>query len=87
MSRSSRSGGLTPLQSSGLDRMAASVQATSVQIALAWLLERSPNILLIQRTSSTSHVREDVTRNFSKRESHPSVSIPGNLPRIRSRGP
>jgi predicted oxidoreductase len=71
---------------SALDRMAASVQATSVQVALAWLLQRSPNILLIPGTSSTSHLREGVTRNFWKGESHPSLSILDNLPRTRSRG-
>jgi pyridoxine 4-dehydrogenase len=80
-------GGFTQVQSSGLDRMAASLQATPVQVALAWLLQRSPNILLIPGTSSTSHPREGVTRNFWKDESHPSLSILGNLPRTRSRGP
>jgi aldo/keto reductase family protein len=68
------------------DRMATSVQSTSVQVALAWLLQRSPNILLIPGTSSTSHLREGVRRNFWKGESHPSLSILGNLPRTRSRG-
>jgi len=74
------------LQSSVLDRMAESVQATSVQVALAWLFQRSPNILLIPDTSSTSHLREGVTRNFWKGQSHLSLSILGNLPRTRSRG-
>ena len=74
------------LQSSALDRMAESVQTTSVQVALAWLFQRSPNILLIPDTSSTSHLREGVTRNFWKGQSHPSLSILGNLPRKRSRG-
>jgi len=53
-------GGFTPLQSSGLDRVAASLKATPMQVALAWLLERSPNILLIPGTSSTSHLRENL---------------------------
>ena len=53
-------GGFTPLQSSGLDRVAASLQATPMQVALAWLLQRSPNILLIPGTSSIKHLRENV---------------------------
>jgi pyridoxine 4-dehydrogenase len=53
-------GGFTPLQSSVLDRVAASVQATSMQVALAWLLQRSPNILLIPGTSSLNHLRENL---------------------------
>ena len=52
----------------------------------AWLFQRSPNILLIPDTSSTSHLREGVTRNFWKGQSHLSLSILGNLPRTRSRG-
>ena len=54
-------GGFTPLQSSALDRLAASVQATPMQVALAWLLQRSPNILLIPGTSSVNHLRENLT--------------------------
>ena len=53
-------GGFTPLQSSVLDRVAASLQATPMQIALAWLLQRSPNILLIPGTSSLEHLRENL---------------------------
>jgi pyridoxine 4-dehydrogenase len=53
-------GGFTPLQSSGLDRVAASLQATPMQVAIAWLLQRSPNILLIPGTSSTNHLRENL---------------------------
>jgi aryl-alcohol dehydrogenase-like predicted oxidoreductase len=53
-------GGFTPLQSSVLDRVAASMQASPMQIALAWLLERSPNILLIPGTSSIDHLRENL---------------------------
>ena len=53
-------GGFTPLQSSVLDRVAGSLQATPMQVALAWLLQRSPNILLIPGTSSTSHLRENL---------------------------
>jgi len=53
-------GGFTPLQSSALDRAAASLQATPMQVALAWLLQRSPNILLIPGTSSIEHLRENL---------------------------
>jgi aryl-alcohol dehydrogenase-like predicted oxidoreductase len=53
-------GGFTPLQSSTLERVAASVQATPMQVALAWLLQRSPNILLIPGTSSVEHLRENL---------------------------
>jgi pyridoxine 4-dehydrogenase len=53
-------GGFTPLQSSELDTAAASLGATSMQLALAWLLERSPNILLIPGTSSLEHLRENL---------------------------
>jgi pyridoxine 4-dehydrogenase len=53
-------GGFTPLQSSALDKAAASVQATPMQVALAWLLQRSPNILLIPGTSSVEHLRENL---------------------------
>jgi len=53
-------GGFTPLQSSALDRAAASLQATPMQVALAWLLQRSPNILLIPGTSSVKHLHENL---------------------------
>src|SRR5258708_38603716 len=53
-------GGFTPLQSSVLDRVAASMQANPMQVALAWLLQRSPNILLIPGTSSLNHLRENL---------------------------
>jgi pyridoxine 4-dehydrogenase len=53
-------GGFNPLQSSALDSAAASVQATPMQVALAWLLQRSPNILLIPGTSSVKHLRENL---------------------------
>ncbi|MDQ6733256.1 MAG: aldo/keto reductase family oxidoreductase [Nitrospirota bacterium] len=53
-------GGFTPLQSSALDAVAASLQATPMQVALAWLLQRSPNILLIPGTSSLEHLRENL---------------------------
>jgi len=53
-------GGFTPLQSSELDAVAASVNATPMQVALAWLLHRAPNILLIPGTSSVKHLRENL---------------------------
>jgi len=53
-------GGFTPLQSSELDTAASSLGVTSMQLALAWLLERSPNILLIPGTSSPKHLRENL---------------------------
>jgi aryl-alcohol dehydrogenase-like predicted oxidoreductase len=53
-------GGFTPLQSSTLDAAAALLQATPMQLALAWLLQRSTNILLIPGTSSVAHLRENL---------------------------
>jgi pyridoxine 4-dehydrogenase len=53
-------GGFTPLQSSVLDRAATAMQTTPMQVALAWLLQRSPNILLIPGTSSLNHLGENL---------------------------
>ena len=53
-------GGFTPLQSLVLDGVAAALQVTPMQVALAWLLQRSPNILLIPGTSSAEHLRENL---------------------------
>jgi pyridoxine 4-dehydrogenase len=53
-------GGFTPLQSSALDAAATTLQATPMQVAQAWLLQRSPNILLIPGTSSVEHLRENL---------------------------
>ena len=53
-------GGFNPLQSSTLDEVVASLQSTPMQVALAWLLQRSPNILLIPGTSSSEHFRENL---------------------------
>ena len=53
-------GGFTPLQSSALDAAAASLNATPMQVALAWLLQRSQNVLLIPGTSTLSHLRENL---------------------------
>jgi pyridoxine 4-dehydrogenase len=53
-------GGFTPLQSSVLSEVAAQVGATPMQVALAWLIHRAPNILLIPGTSSLGHLRENL---------------------------
>jgi len=53
-------GGFTPLQSSTLSSVAAGLGVTPMQVALAWLLHRSPNILLIPGTSSLAHLRENL---------------------------
>jgi pyridoxine 4-dehydrogenase len=53
-------GGFNPLQSAGLDDVAKSLGATPMQVALAWLLQRSPNLLLIPGTSSVQHLRENI---------------------------
>ncbi|SCF86700.1 aldo/keto reductase family oxidoreductase [Streptomyces sp. Ncost-T10-10d] len=53
-------GGFSPLQSSALTAVAARLDATPMSVALAWLLQRSPNILLIPGTSSVAHLRENV---------------------------
>lgn len=53
-------GGFAPLRSSALSTVAARLAATPTAVALAWLLQRSPNILLIPGTSSTAHLRENV---------------------------
>jgi aryl-alcohol dehydrogenase-like predicted oxidoreductase len=54
-------GGFSPLQSSALNAVAAALKATPMQVALAWLLQRSPNILLIPGTSSIEHLRENLS--------------------------
>lgn len=53
-------GGFSPLQSTTLDAVAARIGATPMQVALAWLLQRSPNLLVIPGTSSVAHLRENV---------------------------
>ncbi len=54
-------GGFTPLQSGTLDSVATRLGATPMAVALAWLLQRSPNILLIPGTSAVAHLRDNVT--------------------------
>jgi pyridoxine 4-dehydrogenase len=53
-------GGFTPLQSTTLSDVARRLDATPMQVALAWLLQRSPNLLLIPGTSSVAHLRENL---------------------------
>jgi pyridoxine 4-dehydrogenase len=53
-------GGFSPLQSAVLSSVADKLGATPLQVALAWLLHRSPNILLIPGTSSVAHLRENL---------------------------
>ncbi|MGF6507297.1 aldo/keto reductase family oxidoreductase [Paraburkholderia sp. 32] len=53
-------GGFTPIQSSELSELARKLEATPMQVALAWLLHRAPNILLIPGTSSVTHLRENL---------------------------
>ena len=53
-------GGFTPLQSTQLSEVAQSLGATPMQVALAWLLQRSPNIMLIPGTSSPQHLQENL---------------------------
>ncbi len=53
-------GGFTPIQSSALSALAQRIGATPMQVALAWLLHRAANILLIPGTSSLGHLRENM---------------------------
>ncbi|HEX9324939.1 MAG TPA: aldo/keto reductase, partial [Reyranella sp.] len=53
-------GGFSPLQSSTLSAVARRLDATPMQVALAWLLRRAPNILLIPGTSSVAHLAENL---------------------------
>ena len=53
-------GGFSPLQSTELNSVAARLEATPMAVALAWLLLRSPNMLLIPGTSSVGHLRENI---------------------------
>ena len=58
-------GGFTPLQSSTLSAVAARLGVTPMQVALAWLLHRPSNILLIPGTSSVVHLRENLAAVWS----------------------
>lgn len=59
-------GGFTPLQSATLSDVAVRLDATPMQVALAWLLQRSPNILVIPGTSSIEHLRENLQASMLK---------------------
>jgi aryl-alcohol dehydrogenase-like predicted oxidoreductase len=72
-------GGFSPLQSSTLSRVAQRLGAAPLQIALAWLLQRAPNVLLIPGTSSLEHLRENLAAGALK--------LPGDAERHRSRAP
>ena len=81
-------GGFTPLQSSALDAAAASLKATPMQVALAWLLHRAPNILLIPGTSSVKHLRENLeaaTLQLSPETIAELDSIAGSPSRVRKK--
>jgi aryl-alcohol dehydrogenase-like predicted oxidoreductase len=71
-------GGFSPLQSSALSAVAARLGATPMQVALAWLLHRAPNILLIPGTSSLDHLRE----NLKAAEIHLSAEVFAELDAI-----
>lgn len=70
-------GGFTPLQSSSLDDVAKSVGATPMQVAQAWLLQRSPNILLIPGTSSVAHLKENLAAAMLTLSSHAIENLNG----------
>jgi pyridoxine 4-dehydrogenase len=53
-------GGFTPLQSDTLVSVATRLETTPMTVALAWLLQRAPNILLIPGTSSVAHLRDNI---------------------------
>lgn len=75
-------GGFTPLQSSTLSEVAMSLNATPMQVALAWLLHRSPNILLIPGTSSVAHLHE----NMAAGKLHLSTDVLATLDGISQKG-
>ncbi len=70
-------GGFTPLQSSTLSAVAEQLGATPMQVALAWLLHRSPNILLIPGTSSLAHLRENLAAGQLALSSETLVKLDG----------
>ena len=70
-------GGFTPLQSSTLTDVAGGLGATPMQVALAWLLHRAPNMLLIPGTSSLDHLRDNLNAAELKRRRSPPGQVPG----------
>lgn len=82
-------GGFAPLQSSTLSEVAKSLEATPMQVALAWLLHRAPNVLLIPGTSSVAHLHENL-KAAELELPHAAVEklngIQGSAPRAHSSG-
>jgi aryl-alcohol dehydrogenase-like predicted oxidoreductase len=79
-------GGFTPLQSTALSDVAKKLGATPMQVALAWLLQRAPNILLIPGTSSVAHLRENLAAANLELTSDTvavldRIAAPGKMPR------
>jgi aryl-alcohol dehydrogenase-like predicted oxidoreductase len=74
-------GGFTPIQSTALSNVAKTLGATPMQVALAWLLYRSPNILLIPGTSNVEHLRENLAATELKlpEEARRALALDGNL--------
>jgi aryl-alcohol dehydrogenase-like predicted oxidoreductase len=70
-------GGFTPLQSDALNAVAARIGGTSMQVALAWLLQRAPNILLIPGTSSLAHLRENLAAADLELSAHVVTELDG----------
>ena len=70
-------GGFSPLQSARLSRVATGLDVTEMQVALAWLLQRSPNILLIPGTSSRAHLRENLAAAEVELSSHDLTTLDG----------
>jgi pyridoxine 4-dehydrogenase len=70
-------GGFTPLQSTELSEVATRLSATPMQVALAWLLQRAPNILLIPGTSSLEHLRENLAAGGLKLPSDALTALDG----------
>lgn len=70
-------GGFSPLQSSALNEVASSLNATPMQVALAWLLHRSPNILLIPGTSSVTHLQENMAAGQLTLPEHALATLDG----------
>lgn len=75
-------GGFSPLQSSALNEVASSLNATPMQVALAWLLHRSPNILLIPGTSSVTHLQENMAAGLLTLPEHALATLDGIAARV-----
>ena len=75
-------GGFSPLQSSALNEVASSLNATPMQVALAWLLHRSPNILLIPGTSSVTHLQENMAARQLTLPEHALATLDGIAARV-----